>query len=113
MAPQAVTIILEAQGNPGCPQPLEVSTCSVRLRLTATQYSWTTNLGLDPRAGDVVVNHREINFFNGPACGLKPPAGIGRYTWTVTGAVLRFASVGNDPCPRRAWLDNQSYSRAT
>lgn len=113
MAPQAVTTILQAQGDPGCPQPLDVSTCMVRLKLTATQYSWTTNLRLDERAGDAVVNQSEIDFFNGPACGLKLPAGVGRYSWTVAGVVLHFAAVANDPCPRRAWLDNQSYSRAS
>ena len=113
MSPQAVTTILEGQGNPGCPKPLDVSTCTVRFKLTATNYGWVTNLGLDARLGDVVVNHSEIDFFNGPACGMKLPAGVGHYTWTLTGAVLGFASVGNDPCPRRVWLDNQSYTRAS
>src|SRR6202521_2859632 len=77
----------------------------------ATTYPWTTSLGLDERPGDVLGNQTEIDFFNGPVCGLKLPQGVGRYTWTVTGTVLHFASLGSDPCPRRVWLADQSYSR--
>jgi len=81
------------------------------LVLTATQYRWVSNLPLDTRAGDVVVKQTEMDFFNGPACGLKLPQGIGRYTWALDGAVLRFVALSSDPCPRSLWLANQSYSR--
>ena len=113
MEPQAVTNILEGGGNPGCPKPLMASTCMVQFKLTAAKYSWVTNLGLDPRAGDVVVNHSEMDFFNGPACGLQLPQGVGRYTWSLTGTVLQFAPLNQDPCPRSAWLAGQTYSRAS
>lgn len=81
------------------------------LKLSATQYSWVTNFPLDTRAGDVVVNRTEMDFFNGPACGLKLPHGVGRYTWAVTGSILHFDALGTDPCPRSVWLANQSYTR--
>ena len=111
MAPETVNLIMSTDGNPGCPKPVTAATCMVLFTLTSTTYHWTTSLGLDERPGDVVVNQTEIDFFNGPVCGLKLPQGVGRYTWTVTGTVLHFASLGSDPCPRRVWLADQSYSR--
>jgi hypothetical protein len=113
MAPETVNTIMSADGNAGCPKPVTAATCMVRFTLTSTTYHWTTSLGLDARPGDVVVNHAEMDFFNGPACGLKLPQGVGRYTWTITGAALQFAPLSSDPCPRTVWLANQSYSRTT
>jgi hypothetical protein len=113
MAPETVNLIMSADGNPGCPKPVTADTCMVQFTLTSTTYHWTTSLGLDARPGDVVVNRTEIDFFNGPACGLKLPQGVGRYTWMVTGDVLSFVALAPDPCPRTAWLADQSYSRTS
>jgi len=97
-----------------CPTPLAASTCTFRLTFTATTYNWTTNVdGFTGGGGDVVVNGTEMDFFNGQQCTLNPPAGVGRYTWSVTGGVLHFASLNHDVCPRAPYLDNQSYSRPT
>ena len=112
MAPETVDAIMSADGNPGCAKPVTAATCMVRFTLTSTTYHWTTSLGLDARPGDVVVNGAQIDFFNGPACGLKLPQGVGRYAWTVTGNVLHFALLDSDPCPRTVWLADQSYTRA-
>jgi hypothetical protein len=111
LSAEALDAILQVSGNSQCPKPLSVQTCMASLRLTATHYSWVSDLPLDTRAGDVVVNQSEMDFFNGPACGLKLPQGVGRYTWTITGAVMRFVALGPDPCPRSVWLANQSYTR--
>jgi hypothetical protein len=113
MAPQTVNLIMSADGNPGCPKPVTADTCMVRFTLTSTTYQWTTSLGLDARPGDVVVNRTEIDFFNGPACGLNLPQGVGRYAWTVTSDVLHFVALASDPCPRAVWLANQSYTRTS
>ena len=113
MAPETVTAIMSANGNPGCPTPITAATCMVRFTLTSTTYHWKTSLGLDERPGDAVVNRTEIDFFNGPACGLKLPQGVGRYAWTLTGDVLSFVVLAPDPCPRVVWLAGQSYTRTS
>jgi hypothetical protein len=96
-----------------CPKPLAVATCTFTLRFTASTYNWTTNVpGFGGGGGDAVVNGTEIDFFNGAACVLTAPEGIGRYTWTVIGASLHFVSLNVDPCPRSPWLANQSYTRS-
>jgi hypothetical protein len=59
--------------------------------------------------GDVVVNNTEIDFFSADVYGLKLPDGVGRYTWTLTGGLLNFVPLNQDPCPRSAtWLANRS-----
>ena len=45
--------------------------------------------------------------------GSKLPQVVGPYTWTLTGAVLHFVSLGSDPYPRTVWLADQSYSRTS
>ena len=113
MAPETVNAIISANGNSGCPTPITAATCMVRFALTPTTYHWTTSLGLDERPGEVVVSRTEIDFFNGPACGLKLPQGVGRYAWMLTGDVLSFVLLAPDPCPRAVWLAGQSYTRTS
>jgi hypothetical protein len=87
----------------------------VQLTLTGTTFHL---LGVNNQAfgttgspGDVVVNNTEIDFFNGDACGLQLPEGVGRYTWTHTSAALHFTPLNQDPCGRTDYLANQSYVR--
>jgi hypothetical protein len=102
----------KALAGGSCPTPLAISTCMFKLTFTTTTYNWTTNIaGFSGGGGDVVVNGTEMDFFNGQACGMRPPEGIGRYRWTLTAGVLSFALLNQDPCPRTPWLDNQTYSR--
>jgi hypothetical protein len=104
----------EAIAGAACPTPLAVTTCMFRLTFTSTTYNWTTNItGYTSGGGDVVVNGTEMDFFNGQACSLSPPQGIGRYRWTLSGSVLHFTSLNHDVCPRAAFLANQTYSRAS
>jgi hypothetical protein len=97
-----------------CPTPLAVATCMFKLTFTATTYYFGINApGRTSGGGDAGVNGTEIDFFNGQACGLQLPDGVGRYTWTLSAGVLHFTSVNQDPCPRSPLLANQSYSRAS
>lgn len=85
-----------------CPAHPTPANCFFQLTLTATVYNQSfTALGgrQDAGQGDVVVNQREIDFFNGALCGLQLPDGVGRYKWTLTGGVLHLALI-SDPCPR-------------
>jgi hypothetical protein len=93
-----------------CPTPVATTTCMFKLTFTATTYTWTTNVvGFSGGGGDTVVNGTEMDFFNGQACtGVKLPEGVGRYMWTLTGGILRFAPLNADPCPRTPFLANQS-----
>jgi hypothetical protein len=103
------------QQNSGdtCPAPLAIATCMFKLTFTASSYNFEVNApGRTGGGGDAVVNGAEIDFFNGEACSFTLPQGVGRYTWTLTGAVLHFTSLNQDPCPRSPILANQSYSRA-
>jgi hypothetical protein len=97
-----------------CPAPLAVTTCMFKLTFTATAYYFETNApGHTGGGGDAVVSGTEIDFFNGQACAMQLPAGVGRYRWTLTGGILHFTSMNADPCPRAPILANQSYNRAT
>ncbi len=101
-------------GNSGetCPTPPAVATCMFKLTFTATTFYFEINApGHSSGGGNAVVNGTEIDFFNGQGCGLQLPDGVGRYTWTLTGGVLHFTSINQDPCPRSPILANQSYSR--
>ena len=85
-----------------CPAHPTPANCFFQLTLTATSYNQSfTALGgrQDAGQGDVVVNQREIDFFNGALCGLQLQDGVGRYKWTLTGGVLHLALI-SDPCPR-------------
>lgn len=98
-------------GYSACPSPATVATCSVQIVFTATTYSWPNNLGLESGGGNVVVNKTEIDFLLAlPVC----PNGVGRYTWTLTGDVLHFAPLNQDPCqPRSGFLVNLNFHRAS
>ena len=61
--------------------------------------------------GNVVVNADEIDFFNGDQCGIPLPGGVGRYRWTLSGALLHFAALSDDPCGRTEDLADQNYQR--
>jgi hypothetical protein len=102
--PPAIVIVVEGDSN-----------CRLlQLTLTTSTYRLTHDpaCGVFASSGEVVVNKTEIDFFNADACGLKLPAGVGRYVWTLTGGLLHFAAMNQDPCPRgAAWLDNRTYSR--
>jgi len=90
----------------GCPKPLRYQTCSLRLDLVPTSYSFQGAGGAGP--GDVVVNNTEIDFFNAPGCG-SGRYFVARYTWTLKPGVLHFTPLNADPCGRSAYLANQSY----
>jgi hypothetical protein len=111
LPPAAANAYLKSSGET-CPTPLAVATCMFKLTFTTTTYYFETNApGHSSGGGDAVVNGPEIDFFNGQACGLQLPDGVGRYTWTLASGILHFASMNQDPCPRSPILRNQSYSR--
>jgi hypothetical protein len=86
----------------------------LRLTFTATTYRLTHDpaCGGLTSTGEVVVNKTEIDLFNADVCGLKLPDGVGRYGWTLIGALLHFTALNPDPCPRgAAWFDNRTYGR--
>jgi hypothetical protein len=101
-------IVIAVEGNSACRL--------LQLPLTATTYQLTHDpvCGVFSSSGDVVVNNTEIDFFSADVCGLKLPDGVGRYTWALTGGLLNFVPLNQDPCPRgAAWLANRSYSRTS
>jgi hypothetical protein len=51
-------------------------------------------------AGNIVVNGNEIDVFNGGGCGAYLPEGIGRYSWSLSGASLHLVALAPDPCGR-------------
>jgi hypothetical protein len=109
LPPAAVEFI--APGS--CPSPTTAANCFFRLSFAATTYhqGFTTRGGMQAQgSGTVVVNGGEIDFFNGVQCGEQLPDGIGRYTWTVTGGILRFALI-SDPCPRADLYTYGGWSR--
>jgi hypothetical protein len=102
-------IVIAVEGNSACRLLLQ-------LTLTTTTYQLTHDpvCGVFSSSGDVVVNNTEMDFFSADVCGLKLPDGVGRYRWTLTGGLLNFIPLNQDPCPRGAsWLANRSYSRTS
>jgi hypothetical protein len=99
---------------PGGPAPLqligtwlEVSpTAGLTLTLTTSHYAF------EEGQGDIVVHGNEIDFFNGTACGLQLPQGIGRYTWRLNGTTLTFTAIAVDPCGRVNRLDGAIYMKS-
>jgi hypothetical protein len=101
-------IVIAVEGNSACRL--------LQLTLTTTTYQLTHDpvCGVFSSSGDVVVNNTEMDFFSADVCGLKLPDGVGRYRWTLTGGLLNFIPLNQDPCPRGAsWLANRSYSRTS
>jgi hypothetical protein len=98
-------------GYTACQLPSTPAQCSVQIVFTATTVTWPNNLGFPSCCGDVVVNGSEMDFFNDSGCGIPLPAGLGRYTWTLSGNVLHFTSLNQDPCDRFGWLANRSFYR--
>ena len=98
-------------GYMACQLPSTPAQCSVQIVFTATTVTWPNDLGFPSCCGDVVVNGSEMDFFNDSGCGIPLPAGLGRYTWTLTGNVLHFTSLNQDPCDRFGWLANRSFYR--
>ena len=97
-------------GGPAPPQLIgtwiEVSpTAGLDLTLNATHYMF------EEGRGDIVVNGNEIDFFNGDACGLHLPQGVGRYTWKLSGTTLTFTGITADPCGRANHLDGATYTK--
>lgn len=76
----------------------EVADPSVVMILTGTNVALSGG-GLTG-AGKVAVNGSEIDFYNGTACAIPLPGGIGKYRWTITGGLLKFIPLNSDPCPR-------------
>ena len=109
LPPAAVEFIAPGQ----CPSPPTAANCFFRLSFAVTTYhqGFTTRGGMQAQSsGDVVVNGSEIDFFNGVQCGQQLPDGIGRYTWTVTGGILRFVLI-SDPCGRSDLYTYGGWSR--
>ena len=102
-----------AVGYTACPLPSTPAKCSVQIVFAATTVTWPNNMGFPSCCGDVVVNNSEVDFFNDSECGIQLPNGVGRYTWTLTGNVLHFAPLNQDPCDRSAWLANKNFYRTT
>ena len=100
-------------GYTACQLPSTPAKCSVQIVFTATTVTWPNNLGFTSCCGDVVVNGSEMDFFNDSGCGIPLPAGLGQYTWTLTGSVLHFKPLNADPCERFAWLANRDFYRTT
>ncbi|MEP6871765.1 MAG: hypothetical protein ABI939_07930 [Anaerolineaceae bacterium] len=62
--------------------------------------------------GNVVVNGDEIDFFNGAACAVKLPGGVGKYRWAVVGnSEVRFTALNQDPCGRVDNLVGVTWTR--
>ena len=103
---------------PGGPAPTELIGTWSRLQ-GSSNYTPTVlvvrDTGFTIRAygtqgsGSLVVNGDEIDFFNSGPC----PGPVGRYQWTLTGGTLHFAALNADPCDRKGFLANQSYTRAS
>jgi hypothetical protein len=97
-----------------CPSPTTGATCFYQLSFTAQTYrqAFTARGGKQQAAGsgEVVVNGNEIDFFSGVLCGASAPDDVGRYTWSITGGVLRFKLI-SDPCPRDYLLQYGGWSR--
>ena len=105
----------DAYAGGTCPKPLAIATCMFKLTFTATTFQVTSNVaGYSGGHGEAVVYGAEIDFFNGTACGLQLPDGVGRYTWTETGGLLRFTLI-RDPCQatRSSFLADRSFSRSS
>jgi hypothetical protein len=99
-----------------CPLHPSANNCFFQLTLTATTYRMRSPDSSS--VAGVVVNNDEIDFFNDDYGGCsKLPGGVGRYKWTVTGAVLNLTLI-SDPCvtgpsveSRVAFMANQSFYR--
>ena len=62
--------------------------------------------------GSVVVNGNEIDLFNGDACAIPLPGGVGRYRWTFQNGVLHLTPLNPDPCSIRGLIvANRTYIR--
>jgi uncharacterized protein YcfL len=61
--------------------------------------------------GNVVVNGDEIDFYNAGPCNIPLPGGVGRYTWKITGEELLLTPIEYDPCGRREYLANVTFTR--
>jgi hypothetical protein len=97
-----------------CPSPATAANCFFQMTLTATTYQQIRFGGSTKQLGghgDVVVNNSEIDFFNDGFEGCPPlPAGIGRYSWTLTNGVLLFTLI-SDQCLRSSVVPLQGWSR--
>lgn len=63
--------------------------------------------------GNVAVNGSQIDFYNSVACGIRLPAGIGSYRWTISAGLLVFTPLNSDPCERGLYLaDPKGWQRA-
>lgn len=102
-----------AVGYTACPLPSTPAKCSVQIVFAPTTVTWPNNMGFPSCCGDVVVNNTEVDFFNDSVCGIPLPDGVGRYTWTLTGSVLHFTPLNQDPCDRSAWLANRNFYRTS
>jgi hypothetical protein len=61
--------------------------------------------------GNVTVNGDEIDFYNAGPCNLQLPDGVGRYSWKITGEELLLTPIEYDPCGRREYLANVTFTR--
>jgi hypothetical protein len=109
---------VDFMGNDVCPSPPTGATCFVQMTFTAMTYHQSTKAGHggNPNlsVGNVVVNNTEIDFFNEVnregISDCDRPGGVGRYTWTVAGGILRFTLI-SEPCSGTQSLPNQMWSR--
>jgi hypothetical protein len=111
LPPVAVNAV---HGSGVCASPATAANCFLRLNLAAPTASTplsfhlyaTDTAGKDQLQtwGDVVVNNREIDFFNGPC------PGVGRYKWTLKGGLLHFTLI-SDPCGRSNVLAYKGYGQ--
>ena len=76
----------------------EVADPGVVMILGGTDFALSGN-GLTG-IGKVAVNGSEIDFYNGSACNIALPGGIGKYRWTISAGSLTFTPLNSDPCPR-------------
>lgn len=88
----------------------QITDPTVVLILSGTNYSTAGPGGSG--VGNVVVNGSEIDFYNGSACYISLPGGIGKYRWTISAGVLTFTPLNSDPCPRAPyWADAKGWRR--
>lgn len=73
-----------------------------KLTLTATSFTFLQATAL------AVVNGSEIDFFNSRNCEVADA--VGRYRWTLSGGMLHFDALNDDPCERRDLFTNVTYT---
>ena len=117
--PSSAASVPAATWPPGGAVPAELSGVwyhplhASQITLAGSEYTVVQTSPANHASGNVVVLGDEIDFFNGSACGLDLPRGVGRYTWTMkTANEVRFTALNEDPCGRVDILAGATWTRS-